>query len=85
VNGHGKVQRTGYKDHASLARMITIEKLRSGNKINIGKRSFVSRTIKLWNNLPVGVLATFSCGLHSFKQRARDIILKEVKDLKSDD
>jgi hypothetical protein len=53
--------------------MIKIVKLRPGNKrTNIGKYSFVNRTIKLWNQLPAEALTTYF-----FRKRVRKVILSE--------
>ena len=41
----------------------------------IGKYSFVHRTIKLWNQLPAEVLATFPCKPHSFRNRVRSVFV----------
>jgi hypothetical protein len=50
--------------------MTMIGKLGVGNKkTDIGKYSFVNRTIKLWNNLPAEALVTFPCKPHIFRKR----------------
>jgi hypothetical protein len=40
-------------------------------KTDVGKYSFVNRTIKDWNRLPAGVLASFPCKLNTFRKRVR--------------
>jgi hypothetical protein len=45
-------------------------------KTDIGKYSFVNRTIQLWNQLPEDVLGTLSCKPSNFKQRVRKVINK---------
>jgi hypothetical protein len=38
-----------------------------------GKYSFVNRIIKLWNQLPAEVLATFAFTPHSLRKRVRSV------------
>jgi hypothetical protein len=60
--------------------MSTIGKLGQGNKkTDIGKYSFVNRTIKLWNNLPAEAFVTFSCKPHIFRKRVRKLNISEAK------
>jgi hypothetical protein len=54
---------------------ITSKKQRT----DIGKYSFVNRTIKLWNNLPTEALVTFPCKPHMFRKRVRKLNVIEVK------
>jgi hypothetical protein len=57
----------GYKDHA--------RKIRSRKqKTDIGKYSFVNRTIQLWNQLPADALWTLPCKSSNFKKRVRKVI-----------
>jgi len=42
-------------------------------KTDIGKYSFVDRTIKLWNQTPAEELATFLCTTHIFRKGVRKI------------
>jgi len=44
---------------------------------DIGKYSFVHRTIKLWNQPPAEVLATFPCKPHSFRKRVRSVFVSK--------
>jgi hypothetical protein len=44
----------------------------------IGKYSFVSRTIQLWNQLPADALETLSSKRSNFRKRVRKVI-NEVK------
>jgi hypothetical protein len=55
-------------------------KIRSGKqRTDVGKFSFVNRTIKDWNRFPVGVLASFPCKLKTFRKRVREAVTsKEV-------
>jgi hypothetical protein len=46
---------------------------------DIGKYSFVNRTIKHWNNLPAEALVTFPCKPHIFRKRVRELNISEVK------
>jgi len=44
---------------------------------DIGKYSFVHRTIKLWNQPPAEVLRTFPCKPHSFRKRVRSVFVSK--------
>jgi hypothetical protein len=57
----------GRDDHS---RKIRIRKQRT----DVGKYSFVNRTLKSWNKLPPSVLATFPCKLSTFKKRVKKVI-----------
>jgi hypothetical protein len=48
-------------------------------RTDIGKYSFVNRTIKLWNNLPAEALVTFPCKPHIFRKRVRKLNIIEAK------
>jgi hypothetical protein len=37
-------------------------------KTDIGKYSFVNRTMQLWNKLPSGALGTLSCKSRNFRE-----------------
>jgi hypothetical protein len=41
---------------------------------DIGKYSFVNRTIQLWNQLPENALRTLSCKPSSFRKSVRKVI-----------
>jgi hypothetical protein len=45
-------------------------------KIDIGKYSFVNRTIQLLNQLPEDVVGTLSCKPSNFRKRVRKVINK---------
>jgi hypothetical protein len=45
-------------------------------KTDIGKYSFVNRTIQVWNQLPADVLGTLSCKPSNFRKRVRKVINK---------
>jgi hypothetical protein len=45
-------------------------------KTDIGKYSFVNRTIQLWNQLPANVLGTLSCKPSNFRKMVRKVINK---------
>jgi hypothetical protein len=50
------------------------QKIRSRKqRTDIGKYSFVNRTVKLWNNLPAEALVTFPCKPHIFRKRVREL------------
>jgi hypothetical protein len=60
--------------------LITIVKLGPGNqRKDIGKCSFVNRTMKLWNQMPAEALATFPSKTHIFRKRVRKVILSDEK------
>jgi hypothetical protein len=42
--------------------------------MDIGKYSFVARTIRLWNLLPAEILGTFSCKTSAFRKSVRKVI-----------
>jgi hypothetical protein len=46
---------------------------------DVGKYSFVNRTIRLWNILPEEALVTFPCKPHVFRKRVRKLNISEVK------
>jgi hypothetical protein len=48
-------------------------------RTDIGKYSFVNRTVKLWNNQPAEALVTFPCKPHIFRKRVRKLNISEVK------
>jgi hypothetical protein len=43
-------------------------------KTDVGKYSFVNRTIRLWNRLPAEILGTLPCKSSAFKKRVRRVI-----------
>jgi hypothetical protein len=45
-------------------------------RTDIGKFSFVNRTIQLWNKLPADALGTFPCKPSIFRKRVRKVISK---------
>jgi hypothetical protein len=47
------------------------------NIIDVGKCSFVSRTVKSWNQLPAGLLASFPCKLNTFRERVKNVGIKQ--------
>jgi hypothetical protein len=58
-----------------LSRVDHNWKIRSRKqKTDIGKYSFINRTIQLWNQLPEDVLRTLSCKPSNFRKRVRKVI-----------
>jgi hypothetical protein len=58
-----------------LSRVNHDRKIRSRKQeIDIGKCSFVNRTIQLWNQLPEDVMGTLSCKPSHFRKRVRKVI-----------
>jgi hypothetical protein len=43
-------------------------------KTDVGKYSFVNRTIKSWNQLPASLLASFPCKLNVFRKRVKNVV-----------
>jgi hypothetical protein len=59
-----------------LSRVDHDRKVRSRRqKTDIGKYSFVNRTIQDWNQLPAEVLGTLPCKPNTLKKRARKAII----------
>ena len=59
-----------------LSRDDHIWKVRSRKqRTDVGKYSFVNRTIKDWNSLPAGILASFPCKLNTFRKRVRKAVV----------
>jgi hypothetical protein len=52
-------------------------KLGLGKKKSVGKYSFVNRTIKSWNQLPAGLLASFPCKLNLFRKRVKNVAISK--------
>jgi hypothetical protein len=42
-----------------------------------GTYSFVNRTIKSWNQLPAGLLASFTCKRNTFRKRVKKVFTGE--------
>jgi len=63
-----------------LSRVDHVRKIRDRKqRTDIGKYSFVNRTIKDWNQLPAEVLGTFPCKSKIFRNRVRKAIVNGVK------
>ena len=43
-------------------------------RTNVGKYSFGNRTIKSWNQLPAGLLASFPSKLNAFRKRVKHVV-----------
>jgi hypothetical protein len=39
--------------------------------------SFVNRTIKSWNQIPAGLLASFPCKLNTFRKRVKNVVISK--------
>jgi len=46
-------------------------------KTDVGKYSFVNRTIKSWTQLPASLLASFRCKLNTFRKRVKNVVTSE--------
>jgi hypothetical protein len=56
-----------------VSRVNYDRKIRSGRKrTDIGKYSFVNRTIQHWNQLPAEVLETLPCKPVTFKKKGKE-------------
>ena len=63
-----------------LSRVDHVRKIRDRKqRTNVGKYSFVNRTIKNWNQLPAEALETFPCKPKIFRNRVRKAIINGVK------
>jgi hypothetical protein len=61
----GQVKGPCYLSRGDHDRKIRARKQRT----DIGKYSFVNRTIKVWSQLPAEALATFPCKSHIYRRR----------------
>jgi len=43
-------------------------------RTDVGKYSFVNRTIKSWNPLSASLLASFPCKLNTFRRRVKNVV-----------
>jgi len=43
-------------------------------RTDVGKYSFVIRTIKSWNQLPAGLLTSFPCKVNTFRKRVKNVV-----------
>jgi hypothetical protein len=71
LEGYGdRLQSPHYLSRVDHNRKIRNRKQRT----DIGKFSFVNRTIQLWNKLPADALATFPFKQSIFRKRVRKVI-----------
>jgi hypothetical protein len=66
----GRLLRPCYLSRENHSRKIRSRKQRT----NIGKYSFVNRTIINWNKLPADLLASFPCKLNTFRKRVKKVV-----------
>ena len=58
-----------------LSRGYHIRKIRTRKqRTDVGKYSFLNRTISSWNQLPAGLLASFPCKLNTFRKRVKNVV-----------
>jgi hypothetical protein len=58
-----------------LSRVDHVRKIRNRRqRMDIGKYSFVNRTIRLWNWLPAEIFETLPCKPNAFRKRVRKVI-----------
>jgi hypothetical protein len=67
-----RLKRPHYLSRVDHERKIRIRKQRT----DIGKYSFLNRTIQLWNQLPAEVFGNLPCKQNTFKRRARKAIIE---------
>jgi len=67
-----RLQRPHYLSRVDHERKIMSRRQRT----DIGKYSFVNRTIQDWNQLPAEVLGTLPCKLNTLKKRVRKAIIE---------
>jgi hypothetical protein len=61
-----------------LSREDYNRKIRARKQITyVGKYFFVNRTIKSWNLLPAGILASFSCQINTFRKRVKNVVISQ--------
>ena len=65
-----RLQRPNYLSRTDHERKIRNRRQRT----DIGKYSFVNRTIRLWNRLPAEILRTVPCKPSAFRKRVRRVI-----------
>ena len=62
-----------------LSRVDHVLKIRDRKqRMDIGKYSFVNRTIKNWNQLPVEALGTFPCKPKIFRKKVRKAFISRM-------
>jgi hypothetical protein len=66
----GSLQKPCYLSRQDHNRKIRTRKERA----DVGKCSFVYRTIKSWNQLPAGLLASFPCKLNTIRKRVKKVV-----------
>ena len=58
-----------------LSRGDHIGKIRTRKqRTDVGKCSFVNRSIRSWNQLLAGLLASFLCKLNTFRKRIKNVV-----------
>ena len=65
-----RLQRPNYLSRVNHERRIRNRR----QSTDIGKNSFVNRTIRLWNRLPAEILGTLLCKPNAFRKRAKTVI-----------
>jgi hypothetical protein len=43
-------------------------------RTDVGKNSFINRTIINWNKLPADLLASFPCNLNTFRKKVKKVV-----------
>jgi hypothetical protein len=69
----GRPLRPCYQSREDHNRKIRSRK----QKTDIGKYSFLNRTIINWNQLPAGLLMSFPSKLNTFRKRVKKVVTSE--------
>ena len=68
-----RLLKPGYLSRDDHNRKIMARKQRT----DVGKYSFVNRTIKSWNQLLASLLASFHCKLNTFRKRDKNVVMSK--------
>lgn len=75
-----RLQKPCYLSRGDHKRKIRTRKQRT----DVGKYSFVNRTIKSWNQLPASVLASFPCKPNSFRKMVKTVVTSNEIQVRSE-
>jgi len=68
-----RLLKPGYLSRGDHNRKIRTKKQRT----DVGKYSFVNRTIRSRNQLPASLIASFPCKLNTFRKRVKNVVTSE--------
>ena len=75
-----RLQKPCYLSRGDHKRKIRTRKQRT----DVGKYSFVNRTIKSWNQLPASVLASLPCKPNSFRKMVKTVVTSNEIQVRSE-